>query len=175
MHDFLTDLVCVHAAFDSALGPGIAHAGMLKAAQRLLPALAPTIDAGLAANHGYALVFTGHSLGAAIAALMALLVGPHWTVGGGCPQGGDRCYSRQSRTWGTLCRRHVSRGQSSSAQHNQQSVGATAQGRARIAGRKYAVHGVRQCGVGFRRPPKSMGVWPLRPDCVTIATFFQIF
>ena len=82
VHDFLTDLVCVHAAFDSALGAGIAHAGMLKAAQRLLPALTPTIDAALAAHVGYALVFTGHSLGAAIAALMALMVGPRWIVGG---------------------------------------------------------------------------------------------
>ena len=81
VQDALTDLVCEHASFESPLGKGEAHAGMLKAATRLLARIRPSIDDALRAHQRYGLVFTGHSLGGGMAALLALLVGPHYRVG----------------------------------------------------------------------------------------------
>jgi pimeloyl-ACP methyl ester carboxylesterase len=81
IHDILTDLVCEHAHFEDALGrSGEAHAGMLKAARRLLHTLRPSIDSALRSYEGYSFVLAGHSLGAGLAALMALEIGPIWRV-----------------------------------------------------------------------------------------------
>jgi hypothetical protein len=105
LQDALTDLVCEHARFETAThGPctqgegtradegegatigatmegqpmvGEAHAGMLKAAERLLAALRPTIEKTLLELPTvHELCLCGHSLGGGLAALMAVLIGP---------------------------------------------------------------------------------------------------
>ena len=105
LQDALTDLVCEHARFETAtLGPctqgeaarvgegeaarvgaamegepmvGEAHAGMLKAAERLLAALRPIIEKTLLELPTvHELCLCGHSLGGGLAALMAVLIGP---------------------------------------------------------------------------------------------------
>jgi hypothetical protein len=105
LQDALTDLVCEHARFETAThGPctqgegtrvdegegatigatmegqpmvGEAHAGMLKAAERLLAALRPTIEKTLLELPAvHELCLCGHSLGGGLAALMAVLIGP---------------------------------------------------------------------------------------------------
>ena len=56
---------------------GEAHAGMLKAAERLLAALRPTIEKTLLELPTvHELCLCGHSLGGGLAALMAVLIGP---------------------------------------------------------------------------------------------------
>ena len=75
VQDVLTDLVCERATFECELGTGWAHAGMLKAATRLLEAVMPTVRAALSSHPGYRLVLTGHSLGGGLAALLAMLLG----------------------------------------------------------------------------------------------------
>ena len=81
LQDVLTDLVCDHATVEgSPLGSGTAHAGMLKAAQRLLAALRPTLVSALLQHPSFSLLFCGHSLGGGLAALLATLLGPSLEV-----------------------------------------------------------------------------------------------
>ena len=62
---------------------GEAHGGMFEAARRLRSELSPLLEEALRRHAGYGLVLTGHSLGAGLASLLAVLVGPTLTLGGG--------------------------------------------------------------------------------------------
>jgi len=67
------------------VGTGRAHGGMLRAARRLQHELlgdGGEIDAALRAHPGYALVLTGHSLGAGVTSLLAALLGPQLRLAG---------------------------------------------------------------------------------------------
>jgi pimeloyl-ACP methyl ester carboxylesterase len=78
MHDVLTDLVCEHAQLETEThGTGHAHAGMLKAAGRLRASLDDLLKRALAEHlRVRSIIFTGHSLGAGVASLLALMMGP---------------------------------------------------------------------------------------------------
>jgi sn1-specific diacylglycerol lipase len=68
--DILTDLNPHNEAFQQ----GAAHSGMLGAAKWLLEKEGPLLKRLLADNPGYMLALTGHSLGAAVAGLVAMMV-----------------------------------------------------------------------------------------------------
>jgi hypothetical protein len=68
LHDGLIDLSCTPCDF---LG-GKAHAGFVASAAKLSTALKPLIEDTLACHPGFKLVLTGHSLGAAMASMMAI-------------------------------------------------------------------------------------------------------
>eukprot|EP00906_Rhabdomonas_costata_P032019 RCo045148 len=57
-------------------GRGFAHRGFLVSAERFAVKLRPAVEAALQANPGYRLVVTGYSLGAGVAAMLALLWAP---------------------------------------------------------------------------------------------------
>ncbi|GLC43578.1 hypothetical protein PLESTM_001491900 [Pleodorina starrii] len=70
----------------SVLGSGFGHRGMLAAAQQLLGEAGGRMRAAMAAHPGYGLRCIGHSEGAGIAALLAvLLLSPEGGPGGGQP------------------------------------------------------------------------------------------
>jgi hypothetical protein len=86
LSDVLVDLVCESVPFAVPLEPecqhgagpvplleGKAHRGFLIAAHRLAQQLEPVVLEQLRRNPGFALVVTGHSLGAGVATLLALL------------------------------------------------------------------------------------------------------
>ncbi|KAG0598691.1 hypothetical protein M758_12G094000 [Ceratodon purpureus] len=68
--DILTDLNPHTEPFQN----GVAHSGMLGAAKWLLEKEGLTLKKLLSDNPGYTLVLTGHSLGGAVAALLAMLI-----------------------------------------------------------------------------------------------------
>lgn len=68
--DILTDMAVRCADFLE----GQAHEGMVQASQQLLDALRGPLEAELAARPGYRLVFCGHSMGGAVAAMCAALL-----------------------------------------------------------------------------------------------------
>ena len=100
MHDLVVDLTADEEAVTLPDGRGgegkfVCHGGILRAAQRLIdPATSPLlakVDAALRENDGYALVLTGHSLGAACASLVAVLIAtrdrgdvPNWRLNDSC-------------------------------------------------------------------------------------------
>jgi len=59
---------------------GYAHRGMLRCARKLLARLREHIYNTLRQNPGYGLVITGHSLGAGVATLIAVLLGPSFEL-----------------------------------------------------------------------------------------------
>jgi len=74
--DALTDLVCEPAPVQLAGHDGMAHGGMLRAAQHLDPVLAALVEDGLSCLDSQvprSVVICGHSLGAGVAALLAAL------------------------------------------------------------------------------------------------------
>jgi hypothetical protein len=86
LSDVLVDLVCESVRFAVPLEPerqhgpgpvplleGKAHRGFLIAAHRLAQHLEPVVLEQLRRNPGFALVVTGHSLGAGVATLLALI------------------------------------------------------------------------------------------------------
>eukprot|EP00743_Colponemidia_sp_Colp-15_P008016 GILK01008682.1.p1 GENE.GILK01008682.1~~GILK01008682.1.p1 ORF type:complete len:581 (-),score=96.90 GILK01008682.1:98-1774(-) len=74
-NDFLTDAVCGHGEF---MG-GSAHLGIVHAAKWLHEKLNPFIESTRRDWPEYGLVIVGHSLGAAAAALLAMLLKPVWS------------------------------------------------------------------------------------------------
>ena len=81
VHDVATDIRAVPAAFPpppdgagdwTAVGGTFAFAGMARAAQYIFEETAPALRA--LATAGYGIVLTGHSLGAGVASLLAVLV-----------------------------------------------------------------------------------------------------
>jgi len=94
MADTLADLVCEPAVVQLGGLDGIAHGGMLKAAQRLDATLASLVEAGLAklaptrrSDSPLRVRICGHSLGAGVAALLAAL----WRDAGRFPGVDVRC------------------------------------------------------------------------------------
>eukprot|EP01134_Creolimax_fragrantissima_P007101 CFRG7101T1 len=71
--DVLTDLVCDTIPYTFGQAEGVAHAGFARAANRLSTELLPIVRDLLRANEGYTVVLGGHSLGAAVATMVALL------------------------------------------------------------------------------------------------------
>lgn len=75
LSDVLVDLTCEYEQIHCESGQGQAHQGMWQSAQRLATqswTVKTTLQRSLEQNPGYGLVTTGHSLGAGIAALVAL-------------------------------------------------------------------------------------------------------
>eukprot|EP00898_Chlorokybus_atmophyticus_P003642 jgi/Chlat1/4279/Chrsp29S04368 len=68
--DWLTDLSADSVPFLN----GWAHRGMVAAARRLAESHLPAVASALDQNPGYELVITGHSLGAGVASLLAMLL-----------------------------------------------------------------------------------------------------
>ena len=68
--DLLTDAVSTSTPF---LG-GWAHSGMVMSAYQVCKTQLPAAAAALVANPGYAFLVTGHSMGAGVAAILAMLV-----------------------------------------------------------------------------------------------------
>jgi len=68
LHDGLVDLSCTPCDFLN----GKAHSGFVTSAVKLASKLKPIVDNTLESHPGYKLVLTGHSLGAAMASMLAL-------------------------------------------------------------------------------------------------------
>lgn len=68
LHDFCTDMILMNEPFQS----GVAHRGIAAAAKSVQTKVETTILQLMQSNPKYSLHFTGHSLGAGIAALLAL-------------------------------------------------------------------------------------------------------
>lgn len=68
VHDVITDLVAVNVPF---LG-GVAHKGLLLCVENLMETVWPAVEKQLSEHAGYGLVLVGHSLGAAVAAMLAM-------------------------------------------------------------------------------------------------------
>lgn len=81
--DVLTDLVCEHTELDAFGIHGTAHRGMLEAARRFSADHRDEVLAALRAHASYDLVLCGHSLGAGMATLLAVLWGPQVPVASG--------------------------------------------------------------------------------------------
>eukprot|EP00475_Leptophrys_vorax_P023148 TRINITY_DN3157_c0_g1_i1.p1 TRINITY_DN3157_c0_g1~~TRINITY_DN3157_c0_g1_i1.p1 ORF type:complete len:544 (+),score=130.55 TRINITY_DN3157_c0_g1_i1:83-1714(+) len=67
LHDALVDLACTPSDFLT----GQAHAGFITSAAKLATKLKPLVQDVLAVHPGFKLVLTGHSLGAAMASMLA--------------------------------------------------------------------------------------------------------
>lgn len=80
--DLLTDMAMESTPFTCALGTGTGHIGWVSGAKRMCEKLRPVWEKALADNPDCNLTFTGHSLGAAMAQLVAMIVGPTTEVAG---------------------------------------------------------------------------------------------
>jgi Lipase (class 3) len=73
---------------------GFVHHGLLKAAVWILNREGQTLSDLLEKyGHDYSLVFSGHSLGSGIAALMTIIIVNHLDLFGGIPRSQVRCYA----------------------------------------------------------------------------------
>ena len=75
----------------------LVHAGFIAAAEALAGELRAPVAEALAAHPGYALVVTGHSLGAAVASLVALLWAADDTFH--TAYGDEKVANREIRVW----------------------------------------------------------------------------
>lgn len=73
VRDVVTDLVAGSVPF---LG-GHAHKGMVLSVQRLFRDVWPVVQQAMASNPGYGLVLVGHSLGGAVASMLAMMIRHH--------------------------------------------------------------------------------------------------
>eukprot|EP00667_Euglena_gracilis_P006172 EG_transcript_6220 len=71
-HDIITDIVAEYAPYEIGPVKGFAHRGILQGAMALANDLLPLLLEATALRPGYRVVFTGHSLGAGISALLTL-------------------------------------------------------------------------------------------------------
>lgn len=71
--DVMTDMVTVSVMLGTTEDGGWCHRGALKSAQWLLDNVKPVLAKAMKDHPGYGIVFAGHSLGGAIAALCAVL------------------------------------------------------------------------------------------------------
>jgi len=74
--DVVTDLMCMHEPLEaaSAAASGFVHGGMRKAAANVWADAQAKVRGELETHAGYALVLTGHSLGAGVASLLCLAI-----------------------------------------------------------------------------------------------------
>ncbi|TPX46572.1 hypothetical protein SeMB42_g03645 [Synchytrium endobioticum] len=74
LSDLLTDLTCEYHNYETAVGKGFVHAGMLRSARKIYESAVADVVAGALRQYPeFGLVLCGHSLGGGVAALLATM------------------------------------------------------------------------------------------------------